>query len=156
MSSIALMLIMLTFCQLGGPHPQSHTYSSFPISRDPFHLLREKARSLCAALPHSPPFLKIFLGVQLFYNVILVSDVQLNESVICIHIATHFQILFPYRPLQSIEQSSLSYTVRPYLLPILQCVYVNPVSQSNPLLLAPYLVTQSLFSTSVTLFLFHK
>ena len=41
----------------------------------------------------------------------LVSGVQQSESVIQIQISTLFQILFPYRPLQSIEQSSHCYAV---------------------------------------------
>ena len=46
---------------------------------------------------------------QLLYNVALASAVQQSESVILIHIcrSTLFKILFPYRSLQSIEQSSL-------------------------------------------------
>ena len=44
-----------------------------------------------------------FIGVQLIYNVVLVSDVQQSDSVIHIHIFIVFQILFPYRSLQSIE-----------------------------------------------------
>ena len=75
-------------------------------------------------------FYFIFIGVQLIYNVVLVSGVQQSESVIHIHISTLFQILFPYRSLQRIEQSSLCYTVGPYQLPILYTVvctvYVNP------------------------------
>ena len=39
----------------------------------------------------------IFIGVQLIYNVVLVSGVQQNDSVKHIHISTLFQILFPYR-----------------------------------------------------------
>ena len=60
-----------------------------------------------------PSFLKKnFIGVQSIYNVVLVSGVQQSESVIHIHISTlffFFLILFPYRLLQSIEQSSLCY-----------------------------------------------
>ena len=41
----------------------------------------------------------IFIRVQLIYNVVLVSGVQHGDSVIRIHVS----ILFPYRPLQSIE-----------------------------------------------------
>ena len=67
-------------------------------------------------------FFKIFIGVYLIYNVVLVSGVQQTESIIHIHISTLFQILFPYRPLQSIEQSSLCYKVCPYYLSILYIV----------------------------------
>ena len=73
-------------------------------------------RGTHSAIPFHNPFslfFKIFVRVQLIHNV-LVSDVQQSESDIHIHISTLFQILFPYRPLQSIEKSSLHYTVGPY------------------------------------------
>ena len=35
-------------------------------------------------------FLKIFIGVQLIYNVVLISGVQQSESVVHIHISTLF------------------------------------------------------------------
>ena len=74
-------------------------------------------------------FLKICIGVQLIYNVVLVSGVQQSESVIYIHISTLFQILFPYRPLQSTEQSSLCSTVSAYQLSVLYIVVY--MCQSN-------------------------
>ena len=43
---------------------------------------------------------KIFIGVELIYNVVLVSGVQRSDSVIHIHISTLFQIIFHYRLLQ--------------------------------------------------------
>ena len=47
-----------------------------------------------------------FIGVQLIYNIVLVSSVQQSESVI--YICTFFfTIPFLYRPLQSTEQSSI-------------------------------------------------
>ena len=46
-------------------------------------------------------FKKIFIGVQLIYNVVLVSRVQQSESVMHIHVSALFYILFPYRSLQS-------------------------------------------------------
>ena len=52
------------------------------------------------------------MGVQLIYNVVIVSGVQQHELVI--HILTLSYILFSYRPLQSIEQSTLYYIVGPY------------------------------------------
>ena len=54
-----------------------------------------------------------YTGVQLIYNVVLVSSVQQSDSVI--HISILFQILFPRGLLQSIEQSSLYYTVQYYI-----------------------------------------
>ena len=51
------------------------------------------------------------IGVQLTNNAVLISGVQKSNSVVHIHVAVIFQILFPYRLLQSTEQSSLCYTV---------------------------------------------
>ena len=101
-------------------------------------------------------FFLIFIGVQLIYNVVLVSGVQQSESVMHIHISTLFQIVFPYRSLQSTEQSSLCCTVGLYQLSILNIVVCICQSQSPNLSLPPLtpLVTISLFSPSVTLFLF--
>ena len=52
----------------------------------------------------------------MIYNVVLVSAVHQSEPVlhIPVHISTLFYILFPYRSLQNIEQSSLCYIVGPY------------------------------------------
>ena len=82
-------------------------------------------------------FKKFFVGVQLIFDVVLVSAVQQSESVIHTYISTLFQILFPYRPLQSIEQSSLCYTVGPYQLSILYLVVCICQSQSPNLSLPP-------------------
>ena len=46
---------------------------------------------------------KIFIGIELVYNVVLVSCVQQSDSVIHRHVAALSQILFSYGPLQSIE-----------------------------------------------------
>ena len=48
-------------------------------------------------------FKKNFIGVWLIYSIVLLSGVQQGESAIHIHVSTLFQILFPYRSLQSIE-----------------------------------------------------
>ena len=91
--------------------------------------------------PPGKPFLNIFIGVQLIYNVVLVSGVPQSESVI--HILyiypLFFKILLPYRPLQSIQQSSMCYIVGSYQLSILYLVlvYVNP---SLPVYPSPHLV----------------
>ena len=52
-------------------------------------------------------------------NVVLVSGVQQSDSVIHIHVSILFQILFPFRLSDNIEQSSLCYTVGPCWLSIL-------------------------------------
>ena len=49
----------------------------------------------------------------------LVSGVQQSDSVIHIHVSILFKILFPFRLLHSIEQSSLCSTVGPCWLSIL-------------------------------------
>ena len=51
-----------------------------------------------------------YIGVQLINNV-FVSGVQQSDSVIHIHVSVPFQILFTFRLLHNIEQSSLYYTV---------------------------------------------
>ena len=70
------------------------------------------------------------------------------ESVIHIHISTLFQIIFPYRSLQSIEQSSLCYTLGPIQLFSLYTVLSICQSQSPNLSLPLFhpQVTISLFS----------
>ena len=48
--------------------------------------------------------LKIFfIGVQLIYNVMLLSPVHHSESILHTHISSLFQILFSYRSLQNIK-----------------------------------------------------
>ena len=67
-----------------------------------------------------------YIGVQFISNVVLVSGVQKSDSVVRIHASILFQVLFPFRLLQNIEQSSLCYTVGPCWLSILNlCVYVK-------------------------------
>ena len=46
-------------------------------------------------------------------SAVLVSGGQQSDSVIHINVSILFQILFPYRCLQNIEQSSLCYIVGP-------------------------------------------
>ena len=87
---------------------------------------------------------------QLTYNVVLVLGVQQSESVVHMHICMLLKVLFPYRSLQSTEQSSLCYTEGPYWFSVLYIVMCQ--SQSSLSLLE----SVSLFSTSVTLFLFCK
>ena len=69
-----------------------------------------------------------YIGVQVINNVVLVSGVQQSvlvsgvqqsNSVTHIHVSILFQILFPFRLLHNIEQSSLCYTVGPCWLSFL-------------------------------------
>ena len=76
-----------------------------------------------------------------------------------VYIYILFLVLFHYRLLQDIEYSSLCYTVGPCCLSILYiyyCVYFNPKFLIYPFLPLSPLVTISLFSMSVSLFLFCK
>ena len=92
-------------------------------------------------------------------NVVLVSGVQQSDSVMHIHVAILFQILFPFRLLQSIEQSSLCYTVGPCWLSILNIVVCTCQAQTpnvlfcvwflERILMFPYVVV-----TTSTSFLF--
>ena len=46
----------------------------------------------------------IFIGVQLIYNIVLVSGVQQSESIMCIYVYPPFlKAFFPYGLLQSVE-----------------------------------------------------
>ena len=58
------------------------------------------------------------IGIELINNVVLISGVRQSDSVIHIYVSILFQILFPFSLLQSIEQSSLCYTVGPCWLSI--------------------------------------
>ena len=91
-------------------------------------------------------------------NVVLVSGVQQSDSVIHIHVSILFQILFPFRLLQNIEQNSLCYIVGPCWLSVLNIAVWTCQSQISKLSLPclPLLVTISSFSKSVSLFLFCK
>ena len=101
-------------------------------------------------------FFHFLTGVQLSYNVVLVSDVQQVDSVIHICLLILFQILFSHGLSQSIEQSSLCYTVGPCWLSVLcaaACLCPSqPPDSSFPHVSS--LVTGSLLLTSVSLFLF--
>ena len=90
-------------------------------------------------------------------NVVLVLGVQQSDSVIHIHVSILFQILFPFRLLHCIEQSSLYYTAGPCWLSILN-IAVCTCQPQTPNLSPPSAppVTISSFSKSVSLFLFCK
>ena len=66
-----------------------------------------------------------------FYFILeLVTGVQQSNSVIHIHVSILFQILFPIRLLQNIEQSSLCYTACPCWISILNIVVCTCQSQT--------------------------
>ena len=80
-----------------------------------------------------------YIGVEFINNVVLVSRVQQSDSVIQIHVCILFQILFPFRLLQSIEQSFLCCTVGPSWLSILNIAVCTCQSQTPNLCLPPTL-----------------
>ena len=79
----------------------------------------------------------IFIGVQLIYNIVLVSAIQQSESVlyIYIHLFPPFQIDFPDRSLQSQQQSSLRCTGSRSLLVVCLIYYSssNREGSGNPI-----------------------
>ena len=86
------------------------------------------------------PFLLKFFNFILEYHcmeyIVLVSGVQQNDSIIHIHVSILFEILFPFRLLQNIEQSSLCYTVGSCWLSILKRVVCIYSSQTHNVSLA--------------------
>ena len=68
------------------------------------------------------------------YKVVLISGVQQSDSVTHIHLSNLFQILFLFRLLQSIEQSSLCYIVSPCLLFVLNIAVRLCQSQTSNLI----------------------
>ena len=89
-------------------------------------------------------FYKNFIEIQLIYNV-LVSGIEQSELVIHKQISILFQILFPYKSLQSTAQSSLHLTIGPYQLSVLciQLPVLYTVCLSTPIshfILPPLLI----------------
>ena len=72
-------------------------------------------------------------------NGVLISGVQQSDLVTHIHESILCQVLFPFRLLQSIEQSSLCYTVGPCWLFILNIFGCTCQSQTPNLSLPPTL-----------------
>ena len=72
-------------------------------------------------------FFHVFIGVQLIYNVVLVSGEQQSESVIHRHISTLF---LDYFPIQAITEYCIPCAKQQFLISYLfyiqQCVYVSP------------------------------
>ena len=84
-------------------------------------------------------FIIIFIlyGSTVDSNFVLVSGIQQSDSVIHIHASILFQILFPFRLLQNIEQSSLCYTVGLCWLSIINIAVCTCQSQTPNLSLRP-------------------
>ena len=95
-------------------HFHSEVYTeNIPASKN----LKKELRPLCSLPRGDCPepyseraqkvkflFLLMFIRVQLICNVALLSTVHQSESIVHTHISTLFQVLFPHRSLQSIEQ----------------------------------------------------
>ena len=64
-------------------------------------------------------WLLFYIGVELINNLTLTSGVKQSDSVTHIPVSVLFQVLFPFRLLQNIEQSSLCYAVGPWWFSIL-------------------------------------
>ena len=112
-------------------------------------------------------FKLIFIGLQLLYNVVLVSAVQKSESAVSIHLSLFFGFpphLGHHRALsrvhwaiQQVLISYLFYTWQYIYIYIYICIYDNPILQVHATTSFPSLVSiPSLFCTSVALQLFYK
>ena len=95
------------------------------------------------------------MGVQLIYNVVLVSHKQQSESVIHIHIVTLFRFFFHVgcdRVLSRVP-CAIQQIRNGYLFYIQQCVYISLILTIYPSPSVPP-ITISLFSVSVFYFCF--
>ena len=111
--------------------------------------------------PHSSIILKILLK----YNLFIMCQFLLYSKVIQLHTHTHicmyiyilFHIFHYGLSSQDIKYNSICYTVGPCCLSILYMfVSADAKFPIYPSLTLPHLATTSLFSTSVSLFLFHR
>ena len=73
---------------------------------------------------------QFYIGVYLINSVMLVSGVQQSDSIIHIHVSSLFQIIFPFRLLQSTEQGSPCYSVGPCWLSTLNIAVCTCQSQN--------------------------
>ena len=94
--------------------------------------------------------------LQSIYNSLSISAVQQSDPVIYIYIHTHGLFIVHRVLSQVIRYSSLCYPVGPRCLSVLneQFASTNPKLPVHPTLSPSPLATQSLFSMSVSLFLF--
>ena len=83
-------------------------------------LKRKEVLSTCFYMAET--FFFNFYFILQYSSQCCVSGVQHSDSVIHLHVSILFQILFPFRLLQNIEQRSLCYTVGPCWLSILNIV----------------------------------
>ena len=74
-----------------------------------------------------------YIGAQLINNIMLVSGVQQSDQ---LRVSILFQIVFPFRLLHNIEQSTLCYTVSPCWLSILHLAVCTGQSQTPNLSLS--------------------
>ena len=74
---------------------------------------REAWRAAVHGVAKSQTQLSDWTELKLTNDVVLASGIGQSDSVILVHVSILFQILFSFRLLQSIEQSSLCYIVGP-------------------------------------------
>ena len=68
-----------------------------------------------------------YIGIQLYYIVLLVSAIEQSESAVCIHVSSLFWLSFPFSSPQSAEQSPMCCAVGSHMLSILYTVvYIFP------------------------------
>ena len=114
--------------------------------------------SICISRMCLSLFFLSFIEGYLIYNVVIISAVQQSASVIYIHTSILFLIIFQYGLSQNNGQSSLcyeGYSCWP-VTNIPECAYINTKPSVHPSLHLVPLVTISLFSKSMSPFLFCK
>ena len=100
--------------------------------------------------------LLFFIGVQLLYNVVLVSAVHQSESAICLHI---FPLFLNFLPIQATTEQwvefpvlfSMFSSVICFKHSINQCIYVNPNLPIHPTPLSILVSKHFFFSLCVSI-----
>ena len=100
----------------------------------------------------------VFIGVLLFYSLVLVSTVQQSQWAARIPASPLFWIPFPFRSIHSLKYTSQCYTVGAHQLSVLYIAVCKCQSQFSNSSYPPFLppVSTRLFSASVSLFLLCK
>ena len=93
---------------------------------------REAWRAAVHGVAKSRTRLSDWTELKLTNDVVLASGIRQSDSVILVHVSIFFQILFSFRLLHNIEQSSLCYIVedRLFLAQIRTCVLPGLESES--------------------------
>ena len=143
-------------------HNKSLIIARFQIFLDGIHspisLLSVFFPIIATSRCDNDPLKIIIIGLQLIHIIVLVLLYSKVSYLTYTYIHFFFQIIFPYRTLQSIEKIFLCQLTGfiNYLFYIYQCVNVKPNPQVYPSPTPSLLVTMCLYSTSVTQLLFYK